>query len=252
MTTPTDRSRPFAYRLVIAVVRPWLKVLTRRTWSGAEHLPTHGGWVVCTNHYSYLDVFVVGHFLVDQGVSPRFLGKAEVFRMPVIGAIVRAADQIPVHRGSRHAADAYRAAVAAVRAGTCVAIYPEGTLTRDPDLWPMRGKTGAARVALETGCPVIPVANWGAADILAPYSRRLRLLPRRAVQVRVGEPVDLDDLSDRPSTPEVLAEATARIIAAITAELEVLRGARAPAVPFDPQTHGISPTGRPRRLPEAS
>ncbi|MGL5850824.1 MAG: lysophospholipid acyltransferase family protein [Phycicoccus sp.] len=251
-TAPTDDSRPFAYRLAIAVVRPWLMLLTRRSWTGAEHLPTRGGWVVCTNHYSYLDVFVFGHFLVDHGRSPRFLGKTEVFRTPVVGAVVRAADQIPVDRGSSRAADAYRAAVTAVRAGKCVAIYPEGTLTRDPDLWPMRGKTGAARVALETGCPVVPVATWGAADMLAPYSRRLRLLPRRTVHVRVGEPVRLDDLHGRPVTPEVLAEATTRIVAAITAELEVLRGARAPRVPFDPEAHGLTPTGRPRPLPEAS
>ncbi|MGL5909290.1 MAG: 1-acyl-sn-glycerol-3-phosphate acyltransferase, partial [Phycicoccus sp.] len=64
--------------------------------------------------------------------------------------------------------------------------------------------------------------------------------------------VRLDDLHGRPVTPEVLAEATTRIVAAITAELEVLRGAGAPRVPFDPEAHGLTPTGRPRPLPEAS
>ena len=141
-----------------------------------------GGYVVCPNHYSYLEPLVFGHFLVDHGHSPRYLGKVEVFKAPVVGAIVRNADQIPVYRESGRAADAYRAAVAAVRAGKGVAIYPEGTLTRDPDLWPMRGKTGAARVALETRCPVVPVATWGAQEILAPYCTRLRLLPRRTMQ----------------------------------------------------------------------
>ena len=55
----------------------------------------------------------------------------------------------------------YDAAVAAVRKGECVVVYPEGTLTRDPAQWPMTGKSGAARIALETGCPVIPVGQWG-------------------------------------------------------------------------------------------
>ena len=252
MSTPSDNSRPFTYRLVIAVVRPLLMLFTTRDWSGAENLPTGGGYVVCPNHYSYLEPLVVGHFLVDHGHSPRYLGKVEVFTAPVVGAIVRRADQIPVYRESGRAQDAYRAAVAAVRAGKGVAIYPEGTLTRDPDLWPMRGKTGAARVALETQCPVIPMATWGAHEVLAPFSTRLRLLPRRTMQVRAGAPVALDDLYGREITTEVLREATARIMAAITAELEVLRGKQAPVVRFDPRAHGVTSIGRPGPLEEAS
>ena len=252
MTTPTDHSRPFAYRFAIAVLRPLLMLLTRREWSGAENLPPHGGFVVCTNHYSYLDPLVFAHYLVDHQLAPRFLGKVEVFKVPVVGAVVRGADQIPVYRETGRAIDAYRAAVDAVRAGKTVAIYPEGTLTRDPELWPMRGKTGAARVALETRCPVLPIANWGAQEILSPYSRRVRLLPRRTMKVRAGKPVPLDDLYGREVTPEVLHEATARIMRAITAELEVLRGAKAPVVRFDPRTHGVTAIGKPRPLEEAS
>lgn len=252
MSTPTDNSRPVGYRFAIAVLRPLFRALTRRDWSGVEHLPTEGGWVVCPNHVSHVDPLAFAHFLVDQGLSPRFLGKNEVFRVPFVGWVLRSADQIPVYRESGRAADAYRAAVAAVRADKCVAIYPEGTLTRDPDLWPMRGKTGAARVALETRCPVVPVAVWGPEQMLPPYARRPRLFPRKVMHVRAGAPVPLDDLYGRPVSAEVLAEATARIMAAITAELEVLRGERAPSTRFDPRRAGITPTGRPRPLEEAS
>lgn len=252
MSSPTDNSRPPGYRFAIAVLRPIFRVLTRRDWSGAEHLPTEGGWVVCPNHVSHVDPLAFAHFLVDQGLSPRFLGKNEVFRVPFVGWVLRSADQIPVYRESGRAADAYRAAVAAVRADKCVAIYPEGTLTRDPDLWPMRGKTGAARVALETRCPVVPVAVWGPEQMLPPYAKRPRLFPRKVMHVRAGAPVPLDDLYGRPVSAEVLAEATARIMAAITTELEVLRGERAPSTRFDPRRAGITPTGRPRPLEEAS
>lgn len=252
MTTPSDQSRPFTYRLVIAIVRPLLMLFTKREWSGAENLPGEGGYVICPNHYCYLEPLVFGHFLVDHAHSPRYLGKLEVFTTPVVGALVRHADQIPVYRETGRAADAYRAAVAAVRAGKGVAIYPEGTLTRDPDLWPMRGKTGAARVALETQCPVIPVATWGAHEVLAPYSKRLHLFPRKVMKVRAGTPVPLADLYGREITTEVLHEATARIMAAITTELEVLRGEKAPVLRFDPRAHGITPIGRPRPLKEAS
>ncbi len=252
MSTPTDNSRPFGYRFAIRVLRPLLMALTRQEWSGAEHLPTEGGWVVCPNHVSHVDPLAFAHFLVDHGRAPRFLGKNEVFRVPVVGAVLRSADQIPVYRESGRAADAYRAAVAAVRADKCVAIYPEGTLTRDPELWPMRGKTGAARVALETRCPVVPVAVWGPQDVLGPYAKRPHLFPRRTMQVRAGAPVDLADLHDRPVTAEVLAEATDRIMGAITAELEVLRGGTAPRERFDPRRAGVTSTGRPRPLEEAS
>ncbi|KRE61698.1 lysophospholipid acyltransferase family protein [Nostocoides sp. Soil756] len=252
MGTRSDDSRPFGYRLTIWLVRPLLMALTRRDWAGAEHLPTEGGWVVCTNHTSYLDPLAFAHFMVDHGRAPRFLGKNEVFRVPVVGAVLRSADQIPVYRESGRAVDAYRAAVEAVRAGKCVAIYPEGTLTRDPGLWPMRGKTGAARVALETRCPVVPVATWGPHELLAPYAKRLRLFPRRTMHVRAGAPVRLDDLYGRPVTAELLAEATDRILDAITAELEVVRGEKAPAQRFDPGREGVTRTGRPRHLRDAS
>ena len=76
-------------------------------------------------------------------------------------------------------------------------VYPEGTITRDPDLWPMTGKSGAARIALATGCPVIPVGQWGAHQLLAPYSKKPDLFPRKKIIVLAGDPVDLSDLLDR-------------------------------------------------------
>ncbi len=252
MSTPQDNSRPFGYRLVIRLLRPLFMVLTRRDWSGSENLPTEGGWVVVTNHTSHLDALFFAHYLVDHGRSPRFLGKIEVFNVPVVGAILRSADQIPVHRESGRAVDAYRSAVQAVRGGKCVAIYPEGTLTRDPGLWPMRGKTGAARVALETRCPVVPVAHWGPQEVLAPYAKVPHLFPRRTVHVRAGAPVTLDDLYGRPVTSDVLHEATERIMAGITGVLEELRGEKAPTERFDPRRHGITSIGRPKPLEEAS
>ena len=196
---------PFAYRFVVALIRPLLMVLTKRDWQGAENLPSSGGFVVAPNHLSYVDPLVFGHFMYDHGRAPFFLGKEGVFRVPVLGALLRSAEQIPVYRNTGRAADAFRAAVAAVEGGKCIAVYPEGTLTRDPQLWPMVGKTGAARIALATRCPVIPVAQWGPQEMLAPYGKRLRLLPRRTMHVRAGRPVDLSDLYDVPMTGAVSA-----------------------------------------------
>jgi 1-acyl-sn-glycerol-3-phosphate acyltransferase len=247
LTASGRRTLPFAYRFAVAVLRPLFLLLTKRDWRGAEHLPATGGFVVTPNHLSHVDPIAFAHFLYDNGREPYFLGKEGVFRVPVVGAILRGAEQIPVYRNSGQAADAFRAAVASVEAGKCVVVYPEGTLTRDPDLWPMVGKTGAARIALATRCPVIPVAQWGPQEILPPYTKRPHVFPRKTMHVQAGPPVDLSDLYDKPVTGALLREATNRIMAAVTTQLEQIRGMPAPAERFDSRSHGLPQTGNPRR-----
>lgn len=244
----TGDERSLALSFIVVVLRPPLMLLTKRDWRGAEHLPSAGGCVVAFNHVSDFDPLAAAHFVVDNGRMPRFLGKAEVFRIPGVGPILRAAGQIPVDRQSADAAKAYWEAVGAVGAGRCVIVYPEGTITRDPGLWPMSGKSGAARLALATGCPLVPVALWGPQEVLAPYKRRLRLFPRKLMHVRAGPPIDLHDLAGTPLTAALLAEATNRLLDAITALLEEIRGEQAPAVRFDAKIAGVSQIGRPRRI----
>ena len=232
-----------AYRTAAALVLPLVGATTKPEWRGWEHLPASGGFVAAPNHLSYFDPFTVAHYLYRAGCVPYFLGKEEVFRIPVFGRLLHASGQVPVYRRSGRAADAYRAAVAGVEAGKCIVIYPEGTLTRDPDLWPMVGKTGAARVALTTRQPVIPIAHWGGQDILPTYSRRPHLLPRHTVRVAAGPAVDLADLYAHPLDGPTLREATSRIMARITGLLEEIRGMAGPAVPHDPRDWGEPETG---------
>jgi 1-acyl-sn-glycerol-3-phosphate acyltransferase len=241
------RQLSWAYRFAESLVRPLLGLLTRPDWAGGEHLPRTGGFVAVGNHLSHTDPFTFGQFLLDHGCPPRFIGKQAVFDLPLLGAIVARAGQIPVHRESHDAGRALASAMDAVRAGECVAIYPEATLTRDPGLWPMVGKTGAARIALTTGCPVIPIAQWGPQRLLPPYSARLRILRPTRVQIRAGPPVDLAPFRDRPLDAETLRAATEEIMAAITGLLEQLRGEPAPARRWDPREHGQPRTGNPRK-----
>lgn len=242
----TRRGVGFAFRFIAGLVRPFLMTFTRQNWRGGEHIPPAGtGVVVAANHISHFDPLTFAHFLWENGRAVRYLGKDGVFRVPVFGTLITAAGQIPVYRESRDASQAYRAAVAAVRAGELVAIYPEGTISRDPGLWPMVGKTGAARVALETGCDVIPIAQWGANHVLAPYSKMFRLLPRKTMSVFAGPPVPLDDLRGKPVDGVVLRIAADRIMAAITAQLGEIRGEVPPAERFDPKAGGLPPAGDP-------
>ena len=233
-----------AYRFAAGIIRPTLQAVTKRDWTGHEHIPKTGGFLLCPNHNSYVDVFAVAHFAYDSGRAPYFLGKESVFRIPVAGKIVGAAGMIPVFRESGQAAEAFKAAVQAIEDGKQIVIYPEGTLTRDPDLWPMTGKTGAARIALQTKCPVIPLAQWGPHEIIGRYDKKVRLFPRKTMHLRAGPPVDLSDLYDVPLTSAVLREATDRIMDAITRELEVLRGDTAPAERFDSRTKGVPRIGK--------
>ncbi len=215
------------------VLRPLMMVATRRDWRRADRIPRDGGFVVVSNHISYADPLVIAHLLYDSGRLPRFLGKAEVFDVPVLGRLLVAAGQIPVYRQSTDAASALRAAIEAVNRGECVVVYPEGTITRDPNLWPMTGKTGAVRIALSTLCPVIPIAQWGSQSLLAPYSKKPDVWPLKTMTLSVGEPVSLDDLRDQPLTPAVLHDGTERLMDAITDRLAAIRGETPPAHRFD-------------------
>jgi len=240
-----QQRKGWAFTFCVALVEPVLLLLTKRRWVDGEKIPATGGVVVAANHVSHLDPFTFAHFLYAHGRLVRFLAKAAVFKIPVAGAIVRSAGQIPVYRLTSDASKAFSAAVAAVEKGECVVVYPEGTITREPAMWPMTGKTGAARIALTAGVPVVPVAQWGPNLILAPYARRAHLFPRKTMSVKAGDPVDLDDLRDQPLTPEVLHEATERIMDAVTRLLEDLRGETAPAVRFDSRSAGVREIGNP-------
>jgi 1-acyl-sn-glycerol-3-phosphate acyltransferase len=240
-----QQRRGWAYGLCIAIVEPVLLAVTKRRWVGGENIPASGGCVVAANHVSYLDPLTFAHFAYAYGRLVRFLAKAAVFDVPVVGRIVRSAKQIPVYRLTTDAAQSLVAAVDAVQKGECVVVYPEGTITRQPDMWPMTGKTGAARIALTAGVPVIPVAQWGANHILAPYTKRPRLFPRKTISMTAGPPVDLDDLRDRPLTPALLRQATDRIMDDITRMLEEIRGEQAPAERFDPRAKGVREIGNP-------
>ena len=203
-----QQPRGWAIGLGVVILKPTLLAATSRTWIDGEKIPATGGCLVVLNHISHLDPLFAAHFLYDHGRLPRYLAKSGLFTNKALGTFLRSAGQIPVERLSRSAASAYDAAVAAVRSGECVVVYPEGTLTRDPELWPMTGKTGAARIALETGCPGDPRRPVGRARGAA----ALRPAPRPAAPQERHDEGGRPGLARRPAltqprTPELLAEA---------------------------------------------
>ncbi|MEU8888850.1 lysophospholipid acyltransferase family protein [Streptomyces sp. NPDC048442] len=225
----------FWYRMAAVIAKPPLLVLFKRDWRGMEHIPADGGFITAVNHNSYVDPLSYAHWQYNTGRVPRFLAKAGLFKTPFVGMMLRGTGQIPVYRETTDAMRAFRAAIDAIERGECVAFYPEGTLTRDPDMWPMAGKTGAARVALLTKVPVIPVAQWGANLAMPPYAKgkKTDFFPRKTLQVQAGPPVDLERFYDKEPTPDVLREATEVIMAAITELLAEVRQEPVPAEVYD-------------------
>lgn len=234
MPTPVSR----CYRAVAAVVRPLMAMMTRKDWHGAHHLPEDRGFIAFANHVSYADPVTFAHFLYNNGHPPRFLAKSGLFEVPIVGRLLYNLDQIPVYRNSKRARDAIDKGEEVLRRGDMIAVFPEGTLTKDPELWPMVARTGAARMALEMNVPVIPIAQWGAHRLLSPSSKLLKPFPRKKITVVAGPPVDLDEFRDRPVDSETLRGATTKMMATLTSMLEDIRGEEAPATPFDVRKRG--------------
>ncbi len=229
------------------VIVPVVGLLAKVRIEDAHKLPRDGAYVLAPNHCSEIDPLIVAVAVWRMGRAPRFMAKESLFRVPVLGWALRATGMVPVARSSTAGSAKHTLQVSEqlVRHGRGVIVYPEGTLTRDPDLWPMRGKTGAVRLALTGDIPLIPIAHWGAQEILPRYARRLRLWPpRKLVRVRVGDPVPLDGYRERLTQPAALAEGTTVLMDSLAAMVGDLRGEQPPATRWDPAAHDQKETGR--------
>ena len=219
----------------VAVLRPSLFLLMRREWRGRENVPRSGGVILAANHVTELDSLSMAHFVYKCDRWPAFLIKDAVFKVPVLGALLLKVGQISVARGGVDAAKSLRYAEQALEKGAAVVIFPEGTCTRDPDQWPMVAKTGVARLAMTSGKPVIPIAHYGAHQILGYRSKKLHLFPRKLVHMVAGPPVDLSAHLGEPLTAPNLTAVTAEIMADITGLLATIRDGEPPAEPYDPR-----------------
>ena len=169
VTNPAD-TPGLIFRMGVGTLYPLARTLTRFDHHGGENLPGPGPALVVSNHVSNYDPIVLGSFLVANGRWPHWLAKKELFSVPIVGWVASASGQISVDRKGPNPAKVLDDAKAGLDKGMTVVMYPEGTITADPLHWPMTGRTGAARLALETGVPVIP--STPRSPVLAESSRR--------------------------------------------------------------------------------
>ncbi|MDE2387268.1 MAG: 1-acyl-sn-glycerol-3-phosphate acyltransferase [Actinomycetales bacterium] len=241
----------FGTRLVANFLKPIVRALYRIEVKGVENVPKTGGYVIAANHVTYLDALAVAYMVYFRlKRTPHFLAKGNLFKAPVIGSVLLGVEQVPVYRGGHSNREPMDAAHAVLDAGRVIAIFPEGTLTREPDGWPMRGKIGAVKLALDCNVPFIPMAQWGTEVVLPTYSKKLRPKPWHPVRMIIGEPLNLDKYRGRKLTNNDYAEATELAMAEITRLTEILRDAKAPAKVFDPREHGLSEHGNFKKAPK--
>jgi 1-acyl-sn-glycerol-3-phosphate acyltransferase len=232
-------------RLVALILQPVVRFMFRVEAHGVEKLPKQGAYILTPNHATNVDALGVAYFIyVTLRRAPHFLAKEKLFTIPVIGKLLLAAGQIPVFRtGGQRNDDSMRAAYAYLEAGHSICVFPEGTLTREPNMWPMRGKTGAVRLALESGVPVYPVGHWGSEKILSRYSKKFRPGFWKKMTFLVGDEIDLSKYRKPQLPPAELYEATELVMREITKLVEQLRGEKAPEKLWNPVEAGQSITG---------
>lgn len=222
---------PRTWRFLLVLARIVVMPVARLRVTGEVPAALRAGPVIfAANHIGPFDPVAISAACRVARLTPRLMATGGLFRAPVVGSVMRAAGHIRINRRQADVGNAVDVVADAVAVRSQVLGYPEGRITLDPGMWPERGKTGLARIALRTGAPVVPVAQWGAHEVAAwggfgPTLRTLgrSLLRRPVVRVHFGAPVDLSGLD--PAVPGAAQRATDRIIDAITAELVGLREA---------------------------
>lgn len=221
------------YFAAAAIVRPANMLMMRRDWKGQENLPDTG-MILAVNHISDLDPLYMGHMVYSTGRLPHFLAKKELFELPAVGKLITSMKQIPVDRAGR-SIDSLKMAEEVLARDGVIIIYPEGTTTKDPDMWPQIGRLGMIRLALTTGAPVIPVGQWGVHETLPKGDKLPKLFPRRTSAIRVGTESDLEWLRTmgKPGQRD-LTDATEQVMSEITDLMAPLREGTPPETRYNP------------------
>lgn len=218
----------FWIALAAAFCYPFAWLVGSARYEGRQYVPATGGALVVANHVSHLDPIYTGLLVHRSRRVPRFLAKHSLWTVPVLRSVLSGSAQIPVYRDSVDAQQSLRDGTRALEEGKVVVIYPEGTITRDPDGWPMHARTGVARMALSAQVPVLPVVHWGTREVLDGYNKKFRPLPRTTITVRCGEPVDMTPYRGRPVDAALLREVTDVLMGHVRDLLAQVRGEPAP------------------------
>ena len=216
------------------VMFPMTRILGRRSFEGLQHVALPGPVLVVANHISHLDPVYTAVFLRKSGRVPHIMAKASLWRLPIVGRVVAGTGQIPVERGGGQGQAGLEAAINALQAGKMVLIYPDGTVSRDPEGWPMKPRPGVAAMALAGDFPVVPVVHWGTREVFVPYTKGgFHPLPRKKIRVVAGPAVDLSQYRGRPVDARLVRDVSYAIQGAVRDLLGEVRGKEPPTEFYD-------------------
>ncbi|WP_051266855.1 lysophospholipid acyltransferase family protein [Nakamurella lactea] len=224
-------------RVCQSVLYPLTRVVGKRDYRGMERFNRPGGMLVVGNHISHLDPMYDVVMIHKAGRVPHVLAKASLWKIPVVGRALRGTGQIPVERAAGAGQSAVETARQTLDDGGLVLIYPEGTVTKEPDFWPMRPRPGVAVLAMASDAAVVPIVHWGTQDVYNSYAEgsKLKLVPRQRVIVAVGPDIDVSAYRGRQSDPRAIMEVSMLIMNTIADLLAEIRGEQRPAQLFDPK-----------------
>jgi 1-acyl-sn-glycerol-3-phosphate acyltransferase len=248
MPKVSKKETAFAFKLTAFIIGSILRLMFRIKTTGLENLPK-GGYILVGNHVSYLDPFSFAYSVYyHMKRTPHYFAKESLFRIPIIGKLLPKVGQIPISRsGGKSNEEPLRAAKDFLLAGQVVVVFPEGTLTRDPDLWPMRGKPGAIRMAIELGIPIVPVGQWGVQKVLGNYGKKFRPNPFHVVNVKIGKPLTFEHMSKNDLSTKEVTVAAREVMHAVASIVGELRGETPPETLWDPTTKGQTEIGNFRK-----
>jgi 1-acyl-sn-glycerol-3-phosphate acyltransferase len=236
--SPVYEPANFWIRLCEVLFYPAARLLARGRFTGIDRLAIPGGQLIVANHISHLDPLYDAVFVRKSGRVPHIMAKSSLWKVPVLGRALAGTGQISVDRSGSGAGQAsLEAATQALLAGDVVLIYPEGSVTKEPDFWPMKPKPGVAALALSGDFPVIPVVHWGTQRVYNSYApkRKFKPLPRKDVHVVAGPPIDLSPWRGRPVDARAIRDVSFLIMGTIRDMLAEVRGEVAPSDLFDPK-----------------
>jgi 1-acyl-sn-glycerol-3-phosphate acyltransferase len=191
------------HRFARIVLLPFYSLFVKTKIEGEHFIPRQGPAIIVSNHISFIDPFALGYLCRRRNRQIHFLAKSELFKIPLLGWFLRSCGQIPVERGTSKAADSLLSAELALSDSRLVGIYPESTMPEDLVQLPI--KSGAIRLAIKTGAPIIVVGTWGAHDFW-----RKGKLPRPRIRdthwLIVAKPYLLDKDADVEASRSQLAE----------------------------------------------
>ncbi|GAB3298467.1 1-acyl-sn-glycerol-3-phosphate acyltransferase [Epidermidibacterium keratini] len=223
-----------ALRFMVPIVRNLSRGIFKERFEGLDNIPAQGPAILVLNHISVLDPLATASFVYEAGRMPSFMIKDSVFKVPVLGKLMIGARQIPVSRGTTASGGSLDSAVQMLRDGGVVAVYPEGTVTRDTGFWPMKAKTGVGRIALAVpDVPVVPIAQWGAHRALNYHTKKLDLLPRKETWISALPPIDTNAYAGRNSA-EAARQLTDDVMRKIMERVGQMRQETPPAEFYNP------------------